>query len=378
MNLHFPFQTYDVIPLTRKLFEKRTGTGIVVNFVVNGIFYIPSVTYSCPHNTWKTHCTDLDMFSRSLCVFLVIFSVMMMVNVLMPDIIESIMCGLLIGSFISFMLISDEFVKSEADILMTIFIGGSVAAFILATISLYVKTLGRYLVRLIFSCLLVAFFMETCSSCIASIYIFIISAFLVSLAFGVIRISFSVILGGLLMILSLSRLLKEGNIHRIFENHFLSLMFSSDSILSFSREKYINYRVQFNVLDYSLICFYLIGSILLTLRKEILLREMQMYEDIESIGEFNRNVARHRLRAGIVGLRSSRRGQLRIVSRCRRHHYRSNVIHERSPLISHWVESSDSEDDDVFVSPESNSRFMQSLSDVKREIVENVQKFDDE
>jgi hypothetical protein len=339
------------------------------------------VTYSCPPNTWMSHCNDLDVFKRSLCVFIVIFSVMMMVNVLMPDIVESIMCGILIGGFIAFAFNDrkeSDVGSSEADIFMTMFIGGLIAAFILATISFYIKQLGGYLIRLIYSCLLVAFFMETCYMCIASIYIFIISAFLVSLLLTFIRISFSVLLGGLLMILSLSRLLKVGNIHRIVENHFLSLIFPSDTILSFSRERFINYRVQFNVLDYALIGFYLFGSILLTLRKEILIREMQMYEVIQSVGEFNRKVARHRLRAGIVGLRrSSQRGQLRIVSRCRRHHYRSNVIHERSPLISHWVETSDTEDDEVFVSPESNTRFMRSLTDEKREIVENVQKFDE-
>jgi hypothetical protein len=367
------------VPLNRKVFEKRAGTGMIINFVVNQTFFIPSATFSCPENTLLlSQCSDLDLFKRSLCVFLVIFSVIMIVNVLKPDIFDSIMSGILIGGFIAFVMIDREehdSGNSEVEILIIIFIGGTIVSFILAVLTLYIRKLGRFLVRFIFSCLLIAIFMETCYICITSIYIFIISAFLITMLLMFIRISFSVLLGGLIMILSLSRLLKVGNIHRIIENHFLSLIFSTESIFSFSREKFINYRVQLNILDFTLICFYLLGSILLTLRKELLIREMQMYEEIDSIGEYNRRIARYRVRAGIIGIRKS--NQLKIVSRCRRHHYRSNVIHERSPLISHWVQSSDTEDDEVFVSPESNSRFMQSLTDEKREIVENVQKFDE-
>lgn len=368
------------------MFEKLPGTGIVINFFMTAksstksAFFIPAVTFSCPHNTWEQHCTDLDIMRRSLCVFLVVFSVIMAVNVLMPDIVESIMCGILVGGFASYAFIvqaeqDDVNRRSEMNIFMIFFCGGAITAFVFGVFSLYIK-LGSYLIKLIFSCIIVAFVMETCSSCIASIYIFLASAFLISIVFAYVKISFSVLLGGLLMILSLSRLLKVGNIHRIFENHFLSLTLSTDSIFNFSREKFINYRIQFNVLDYALICFYFVVAILLTLRKEILLKEMQYYDEIVNIEEFNLNIARHRRQAGIVGLRRrSTRSQLRIVSRCRRHHYRSNVIHERSPLISHWLESSETEDDDVFESPESNSRFMQTLSEEKRNIVEDIQKF---
>lgn len=368
-----------------KIFEKWPGTGLIINFFAmsmsstsNGSFYIPAVTYACPHNTWSSHCTDIDIMRRSLCVFLVIFAVVMSVNVLMPDIVESIMCGILIGGFVSYAFVvrteHDLTEQSEMSTFMIFFVGSSITAFVFGVISLYIH-IGRYVVKLIFSCLIVVFIMEISLS-FDSIYIFIISAVIVSLAFAYVKISFSVLLGGLLIILSLSRLLKIGNLHRIYENHLLSLALSNDSIFNFSREKFINYRIQFNVLDYALVLLYFALATLLTLRKEILLSEMQYYDEVEDIEEFNLNIARQRRQAGIVGLRRrSTRSQLRIVSRCRRHHYRSNVIHERSPLISHWLESSETEDDEVFVSPESNSRFMQSLSDEKRQIVEDIQKF---
>lgn len=381
-------QTYNGSSTSPKIFEKLPGTGLIVNFLAMSMsqqasFYIPAVTYGCPHNTWNAHCTDIDIMRRSICVFLVVFSVVMVVNVLMPQIVESIMCGILIGGFASYAFVvraeHDMDGRSEMNTFVIFFVGGSFTAFVFGVLSLYIQ-LGRYMTKLIFSCLIVVFFLETCSSCNASIYIFIVSALLVSIGFAFVKISFSVLLGGLLMIISLSRILKVGNLHRIFENNFLSMTLPVDnnnnSMFSFTREKFINYRVEFNVLDYALAAFYFVVATLLTLRKEILLEEMQYYDDIENVEEYNLNIARQRRQAGIVGLRRrSTRSQLRIVSRCRRHHYRSNVIHERSPLISHWLESSETEDDEVFVSPESNTRFMQSLSDVKRHIVEDIQKF---
>lgn len=139
-------------------------------------------------------------------------------------------------------------------------------------------------------------------------------------------------------------------------------------------------------MDYLLLLFYIIGSVILTIRKQkyffehpSMLDTEHIFAGTEDVRSYNCNVARRRRENCIVGIERNRGRCSMIVSRCRRHHhnFRSNVINERSPLISHWLTSEEG-DDDVFESPESNSRFMRRLSTDTQERINAIQKFDDE
>lgn len=274
---------------------------------------------------------------------------------------------------------NQSFEMTNFDVFMTMVFSGLVSSAIFGTISLHFP-MGRYLTKLMFCNLLMAFIMEIIFDCTSSIYIQLGGAFILSLSFVFIRISFSVYLGGLLLITGLSHLLKFGNLHRVLVNNFRVLTTaydSDDSLWSLSRQNFINYQIKLNLLDFSLIMFYIVGATLITIRKEIYFRENPAHEDDlfrhSDAEEHNRRNAMNRREKCVVGIRSQQR--LMIVSRCRRHHYRSNVIHERSPLISHWVNSSDTSDDEVFVSPRTNLRYMRTLSSDSRDRLNAIQNF---
>jgi hypothetical protein len=197
-----------------------------------------------------------------------------------------------------------------------------------------------------------------------------------------------VLLGGLILIINLSYLIKVGNLHRILISNFIALTslpnYGNDDYFDFMRINFINYKAPLNVMDYALITFYFIGTIILTIRKEKyffehprILDSDHIFSESDEVNSFNCNVARRRRNNCIVGIQRRNGNCNVIVSRCRRHHhFRSNVINERSPLISHWLTSEEG-DDDVFESPESNSRFLQTLSPETQERLSVVQKFDE-
>lgn len=310
----------------------------------------------------------------------------MILNLVMPELIESIMNGLLVGTFTTLVIFKNHhIIVSNFDIFVTAVFGGCFMSGVFGTISLYFR-IGRYLTKLTFSNLLIAIIMEIIFDCTTSAYVQIGGAILMSFGFYFISISFSVLLGGFLLIMGLSHLLKVGNIHRILINNFqvlTSIYSENDSVWSFVRPNFINYQIKLNLLDFTLLLVYFVASILLTIRKEIYFRNNpnlldadHFFSEYENIGEFNRKVARNRRENCLIGIqRSAANGQLKIVSRCRRrHHYRSNVIHERSPLISHWI-ASDEEIDEVFESPESNLRYMRTLSSDSKERIDAIQKF---
>lgn len=374
-----------------RFFEKLPGTGIIFNSVVidkqrQQAFYVPSVTYSCPLHTWNSHCTDVNISKRALSVLLVLYSVVMIVNLMMPELVESTLNGMLIGSFFFLSIVTHRQTSmSGVDIFMISIFGGIVSSLFCGILSLHLK-IGRYLTKLTFSNLMMAIVMETCFDNITSIYLQFGGAFIFSLCLHFIRISFSVLVGGLLLIMSLSHLLRVGNIHRILVNnfHILTARFPSttpeeESIWSPLRNNFINYKINLNLLDTFLIMLYVIFATILTLRKEIyFLENPDIYDAHHAFNassntdQFNRGVAKNRCKNCMVGFKSN--GRLKLVSRCRRHHYRSNVIHERSPLISHWIETDESEDE-VFESPNTNSRFLRTLSSESRERLEAIQNF---
>lgn len=383
-------QAKQVYSPLKRYFERTPGTGIVFNSVVkekNGhyAFYIPSVTYSCPPNTWNVHCSDDNMLKRALSVLLVLYSVVMTLNLVMPEFIEAIMNGMFLGSFATLVFLENHHLAmSSFEIFITVISGGLFVAAIFGTISLYFR-IGRYFSKLTFSNILMAIAMETLYETITSPYWQLSGAFVASIGCFFINMTFSVFLGGLLLIMGLSHLLKVGNIHRIFVNNFHSLTSTyeaDESAWSLIRFNFINYKIELNLFDYSLIVLYIIGAVLLTLRKEIYFRENpdlmdgeHLFSENREFVDFNRNMARNRRDKCLVGIKRSANGQLQIVSRCRRrHHFRSNVINERSPLISHWLASDESEDD-VFESPNSNLRYMRTLSSDSKERIDAIQQF---
>lgn len=369
----------------RQYFEKLPGTGIVINSVVfndlgQPTFFIPIVAYSCPPNTWSSHCSDINVLKRSLSVCLVIFSTVMILNLVSRDMVEAVQNGLLIGSFLTFAhLNSSETEMSEFGVFMSTIFGGIALGGIFSVVALHFH-IGRYLSKLVFSSIIMAIIMETFFEDTTSVYLQLGGTIVLSIGLACLELSCSVFLGGLLLIMGLSHLLKIGNIHRFIAcnvNALTLALLPGDSLWSFTRQNFINYKVRLNLLDFAFIVFYILSSIFFTIRKETYFRELETSELLnhsDNIEEYNRVNARKRRQNCVIGIRIQKR--LNLVSRCRRPHYRSNVIHERSPLISHWVASDDSEDvDDVFVSPNSNSRFMRTLSSDSRERVEAIQNF---
>ncbi|CRK99073.1 CLUMA_CG012146, isoform A [Clunio marinus] len=375
-----------------RYFEKVPGTGIIFNsFVVDRKgrtgFYIPKMTDSCLNNIWNSHCNNISLLKQSIGFVLVMFSLVMTFNLLMPDIIEAGLNGMFIGSFFMIAFLESRHVTmTKFDIFMTTIFSGLISSALFATISLRYRV-GRYLSKLLFSNITIALIMELFFNEITSIYLQFGLAFFFSLALGIFRISFSVFLGGFALINGLSYLSKCGNIHRIFVDNFHALFSAyntKDHIWSLYRRKFINSKIFLNWLDYSLITVYVVGAVMLTIRKEIYSRNIESHNELlircgGDVDEYNRNVARYRRNRCLIGIpnSSSARHRFRIISPCRRHHYRSNIIHERSPLISHWLASDESEDD-VFESPISNSRFMQTLPPDSRERIEAIQNFHDD
>lgn len=380
-------------PLPLYEFEKFPGRGLIINTVVTGkngeiSFYIPVVTYSCPQNSWNTHCSDISFLRRAISVLLVIHSIVMILNLLVPELIEAIMNGMLIGGFSTIVFIKSYDLGIQGfDYFITIIIGGFFSAAIFGTLALYIH-IGRYMTKLTFSCLFMAFIMEVFFETITSPYLQFMTALILSIGFICIKFTFAVLLGGLILIVNLSYLIKVGNLHRILISNFLALTtlpsYGDENYFDFMRSNFINYRAPLNVMDYALLAFYFIGSIVLTMRKEKYFFEHpsivdsdHFFSENDDVNNFNCNVARRRRKDCIVGIQRTDGRCGVIVSRCRRHHhFRSNVINERSPLISHWLTSDDG-DDDVFESPESNSRYMSTLSPETHDRISAVQNFDE-
>lgn len=303
---------------------------------------------------------------------------------MMPEIMESILNGMLYGGLVAIIFKESYHIELHGfDYFLTIIIVSLLAAGIFATISLNFP-MGRFLTKFTFSNLLVIFLMEIFFNHFISLILQQTMVFIVAILLTFSSITFSVILGGLVLILNVSYLIKIGNIHRLVVNNFLSITtvppFTDDSIFSISRTNYINYKISLHAVDYILIIVYLAFAVILTIRKEkyffehpILLNSDYLFSENENVDTFNCGVARRRRDNCIIGIRCADGAtQFRIISRCRRHHYRSNIIHERSPLISNWLASEDA-DDDVFESPESNSRFIRRLSSTSRERLDAIQ-----
>jgi len=380
----------------KRFFERLPGTGMIFNSMVkdsqgNVAFYVPAVTYACPPNTWNLHCTDVSVLKRAMSILLVFLTLVLIFNLMMPELIESILNGMIIGfAAATFFLQSHHLGLSNFEIFITIILWSFVVGAVCGFIALYFHV-GRFLTKLTFANLLVIFAMEIFVDAVSSPYIQFSVAFSIAVLFHLSKVSFSVLLGGLLFIMSLSQVLKIGNLHRIPINNFYALTHvykisntPTESVWNVTHANFINYSIELNAADYALLLFYVVASILLTIRKENYFRDNPHLLDAEhffssssDIEQFNRATARRRRRKCLVGIRATASNQYRIVSRSRRHQFRSNVINERSPLISHWL-ASDEGDDEVFESPESNTRFLRALSSGSRERIDAIQNFDEQ
>lgn len=380
----------------RRFYEKVEGTGIIFNTIVidedgNTAFYVPSHSYSCPYSKWGKYCSEISPLRRSFAILVILIAVVLMVNLVLPTLMDGVLSGMLFGGFGTMIYLkSYTFGLSNVEIFLLTAFGGLIISILVATISSYIQ-LGSYMTRLLFSIILLTYFMELFFEDVSSIPIQLALAFAFSILLVFVRITFSVILGGLILIISLSQLLKVGNLHRPLINNFhiftTSYALSNDdnitSFMEILRPNFINYKITLNVVDYSLLLLYLLVTVILTIRKErifennsnILSRKL-FYARGESVNEYNRLNGRKRRQRQLLGSTGTTHNEVKIVSRCRRHHFRSNVLNERSPLIAGWLSSSDDDCDEVFISPQSNSRYMSQLSPASADRISAIQKFD--
>jgi hypothetical protein len=373
------YHAKNVSPSKTQLFEVIAGRGLVVNTVVknkNGdmSFYVPFATYSCPPNTWLAHCSDISFLKRAVSVLLVIHSVVMMLNLMVPDFIESIMNGMLYGGFFTIVFVQSKNLPLQLfDYFIIILVVGLFFGALLGTVSLYIP-IGRYLSKLTLCNLLVVFIVECFFDNVTTITLQFLLAFIFSIILSYSTITYAAFLGGLVLILNLSYLIKVGNLHRLIVNNFLAFTtipsYASESFFDYIRPNYINYRVTLNTIDYVLIVSFIFSSIYLTIRKEHYFFENPVFASAESlfpqaaaVDTFNCENARRRRQNGMLGITQGmpNHHQHRIISRSRRlHRVRPEIVNERTPLISHWLASEEG-DDDVFETPQS-SRYLQLLT----------------
>ena len=381
----------------RRFYEKLAGTGIVFNTVVidedgNSAFYVPSHSYSCPNNKWGKYCSEISPLRRSFAILVILIAIVLMLNLVLTSFIDGVLSGMLVGGFGTLLYLkSYTFGLSNVEIFLVTAFGGFLFSSLIATVSTYIKV-GSYLIRLMFSFIFITYFMELSFEDFSSIPLQFALAFAISILLVFVQITFSVMLGGLILIIGLSQLLKVGNLHRPFINNFhifttsyaLSNNDNLTSFLDIIRPNFINYKIKLNAVDYCLLVLYLLLTIVLTIRKERffennpnLLRSRKVfYGRDESVNEFNRFNGRRRRRRQLLGSTGTTHNEVKIVSRCRRHHFRSNVLNERSPLIAGWISSSDDDCDEVFISPQSNARYMSQLSPESADRLSAIQNFD--
>lgn len=316
----------------------------------------------------------------------------MILNLMSPDFIESILNGMLFGALLTVVFVKTHNIEFQPfDYFILIIIGACFMSAIIGLVTLYIPT-GRYLSKVTFSAFVVIFIMEIFFETIISVYLQFIMAIVLSIMISFIPITFAVITGSIILILNMSYLLKVGNLHRIVVNNFIAITtfpvgFEDESYFDFIRPNYINYRVSLNIVDYGLILFFILCSIYLTFRKEKyffghpnVVQRDNIFSDSASIRDYNCEVARRRRDQCIVGIRrTSKRGGYRVISRCRKHlHFKSNLINERSPLISHWMTNDDEED--IFRTPPDTSSKIKintsSSSDQQQTPVEEVHEDD--
>ena len=319
-----------------------------------------------------------------------------MMNLILPRLVEAVISGALLGGFGTVIVLEkSELGFTNFEIILCVIIGAIFMGSLLGFIGAYVPPVGAILTRFILANILVSYFFETFFGSYSSTILQLVFSMLLSLGLAWINITFSVILGGFLLVLGYSQLAR-GNIHRALMNHIHSLLYSfslgttpSSSIRTPLKYNPINYYVELTCFDYFLLGCFIISATFGTMIKQ---KYLERYPDghqgiLRDDSNQNNALDRKRRRLYYDTIRSQESRfvlqslkwslashyyiSIRIISRHRRrHYYRSNVVNDRSPLISRWTSEGD---DEVFESPESNSRFIRQLSSDSKERLSVIQ-----
>ena len=349
------------------MLETIPGRGVIINTVIKGkngdvAYFVPVASYSCPQNTWSMHCTDNDFSKRGLSIVLIILCIVMILNLMSPEFIESILNGMLFGGFITILFLKSFSIEMPTfNYFISVIVGGCFVSAFLGIATMYLA-IGRYLSKLTLSIFFVTFIMEILFDSVTSADLQLIIASILSIILVFVPFTFSVILGSLILILNISFLLKFGNLHRFVMNNYLSITtLPAESInetyFDFIRPNYINYKVYPNIFDYILLVFYIVFSIYFTIRKEKYFRghpEVMLPDPI-----FTELEQARCFRGALESMRSQE-----LVSGCDRHtdrvHCRRHLFEkhpaliEQSPLIMHWLAGSDDENDSYHTPPETS------------------------
>lgn len=236
-------------------------------------YFVPVASYSCVPNTWSLNCTDNNFVKRGFSIVLILFSVVMILNLMAPEFIESILNGMLFGGFGTILFIESFDLSLQGfDYFITVIVGSFVVSAVLGLITIYFA-IGRFLSKFTLSLFCVLFGMEIFFDTITSAYLEIIFAMILSILLSFVPITCSVILGSLLLVLNISFLINFGNLHRFMINNYLALTTLpvesiNETYYDFIRPNYINYTVTLTYIDYFLLVLYIVLSIYFTIRKE--------------------------------------------------------------------------------------------------------------
>lgn len=337
----------------------------------NFSYYIPGHTYSCENGLWVKHCIESSILSRMFGALIILVSIVQMFNILLPNFVESFINGGILGT--TWMLFFELFFEWELThfevILSSVFVGLLVAV-VFGVMSCYVRRIGCFSSRFIVSYIVFVYVLEYAEREYVSLILQILVAFVVSVGLMWLNFTFSVISGAIFLVHGLSNILR-GNLHRVLLNNFESMAAPPKSLFNpIVKENYINYSLPLNPIDIILIVFYLVIVIVVTMRKEFYYKENpEIFEcrpnffsnSLQTSSDYNKTNARRRSQRRYGALQNGRDHLRKLSFRGRRHYYYRTASGGRNPLISHWARDESEGSDNVFESPESNSRFMSRL-----------------
>lgn len=306
---------------------------------------------------------------------MVLLSLIQIFNVVMPNCMESIINGAVLGAvgmsllqkFLQWNLIYFEVILLSTS-------SGFFLAVLFAILSFYVKNIGEFLSKCIVCYIAIVFIVEYgISTSYVSLPLQVIAAFLCSVGLMWIKMTFSVICGGFFLVLGLSSILKR-SLHKVLLNNFEVLTAPSlgphDSFIV--KENYINYSLNLNAIDYVLLIFCITIIIVITIRKENYYKNhpeafsqtINIFSRLNQTSvDHNKNNARRRSRKrNGTDLPNTGERYRKIDHSGRVHYFYRTASGRGNPLISHWAQDESEGSDEVFESPQSNARFMRRVS----------------
>lgn len=231
-----------------------------------------------------------------------------MMNIIRPRMIEGIINGAMCGGFMTIVVLEKINAGfSSFEIILCVILGAILTGAFVGFIGAYIPQVGAILTRFIVANILVSYFFETFFSNYSSTSLQLIFSILLSLGLAWINITFSVILGGFLLVLGYSYLAK-GNIHRALINHIHSLLYSyslgttpSSTIWTPLKYNPINYYVELTCFDYFLLGCFIVSATFGTMIKHKYLErypdgQQGLFGSMESDGDINNESNRKRRR----------------------------------------------------------------------------------